>query len=310
MGKVKGRTIKSATKGKQASNNEEKIVWPSDLDYISLFNNCVIAPIHLGEVDKIIDERIMVNKDRYERVALSASRKISITDTRPLRWLSAYEPGIFGVNARPFYVPVLLRDIRVNLPGSQFDGIVASDHSGPGLMLGNGEPPVSLLGTGSRDWLSNDFRFTPLGGRFIPWYIVGVIHNMEGNCNFKVHLHNGDPLTGYTTHFPAGHPKVGHPPPFTWEESAIESLTVVRHFDDILHWNLPVVLRTIETYNGKAYMNMHRYSPYLWSYSNFFSKGKYIRDRVYDPNAGSKQAGAAVVLKRMEQRGLIYIPRW
>jgi uncharacterized protein (TIGR02594 family) len=56
----------------------------------------------------------------------------------------------------------------------------------------------------------------PLG---IPWFVVGLIHNMECSCNFHCHLHNGDPLSDYTVHVPAGRPETGSPP-FTWEESA------------------------------------------------------------------------------------------
>src|SRR5215210_8455887 len=60
----------------------------------------------------------------------------------------------------------------------------------------------------------------PLG---IPWYFIGVIHNMESSQNFKRHLHNGDPLTARTVQVPAGRPKTGSPP-FTWEESATDAL--------------------------------------------------------------------------------------
>lgn len=312
MGKIKKKAVKSVTKERHAGSVTKKIEWPSDLEYISFFNSCVIAPEHLGEIDKIIDERIVANRIRYECVALSASRKISILDKMPFEWSSTFGSEPRSSNALVFYVPTLLRDVHVSFPsvGGQYDDRIMLGRDDVGLRLGNGEPTLSADRGDFSNWLSNDFRFRPSGGRYVPWYVIGVIHNMEGNCNFKVHLHNGDPLTGFTTHFPPGHPKVGHPPPFTWEESAIDALTIVRHFDDVPHWNLPVILRSIESYNGTSYMHMRRYSPYLWSYSNLFTKGKYVRDKVFDPNAGSKQAGAAVVLKRMEERGIIYMSRW
>lgn len=46
-------------------------------------------------------------------------------------------------------------------------------------------------------------------------------------------------------------------------------------------------------------------SPYLWSYSNHYSKGKYVRDRVFDPEAVSDQCGAAVLLKALQERGAV-----
>src|SRR5208337_1816485 len=62
----------------------------------------------------------------------------------------------------------------------------------------------------------------PLG---IPWYVVAVIHNMESSLNFNCHLHNGDPLTARTVQVPAGRPPNGQPP-FTWEQSATDALTL------------------------------------------------------------------------------------
>ena len=32
----------------------------------------------------------------------------------------------------------------------------------------------------------------------VPWYVIGIIHEMEGGLNFSTHLHNGDPLTART----------------------------------------------------------------------------------------------------------------
>lgn len=57
----------------------------------------------------------------------------------------------------------------------------------------------------------------------IPWYLVAIIHSMESGRNFSRHLHNGDPLTGRTTHVPSRRPKIGNPP-FSWEESAIDAV--------------------------------------------------------------------------------------
>ena len=57
----------------------------------------------------------------------------------------------------------------------------------------------------------------------VPWYVIGIIHEMEGGLNFTTHLHNGDPLTRRTVQVPAGRPPTGMPP-FQWEESAIDAL--------------------------------------------------------------------------------------
>src|SRR5688572_19382175 len=62
----------------------------------------------------------------------------------------------------------------------------------------------------------------PLG---IPWFFIAVIHSMEASLDFSRHLHNGDPLTARTFQVPAGRPKSGMPP-FTWEESASDALSL------------------------------------------------------------------------------------
>ena len=63
-------------------------------------------------------------------------------------------------------------------------------------------------------------RYQGLGQRLgIPWQFIAIIHSLECGCDFKLHLHNGDPLTARTVQVPAGRPVAGNPP-FTWEASA------------------------------------------------------------------------------------------
>jgi uncharacterized protein (TIGR02594 family) len=140
----------------------------------------------------------------------------------------------------------------------------------------------------------------PLG---IPWFVVGVIHNMECSCRFDAHLHNGDPLDDYTVHVPADRPATGSPP-FSWEASATDALTYEK-FTTWTDWSLPGILYKLERYNGWGYRKRDCATPYLWSFSNHYTKGKFVRDRVFDPEAVSKQVGAAVILKRMLEKGVI-----
>ncbi|MFG1359250.1 hypothetical protein [Xanthobacter pseudotagetidis] len=37
----------------------------------------------------------------------------------------------------------------------------------------------------------------------VPWFVVGLIHNLEASGSFRAHLHNGDPLTARTVREPA-----------------------------------------------------------------------------------------------------------
>ncbi|MEA1914911.1 MAG: hypothetical protein U9N30_06310 [Campylobacterota bacterium] len=139
----------------------------------------------------------------------------------------------------------------------------------------------------------------------IPWYLVAVIHNMESSQNFTRHLHNGDSLNARTTHVPAGRPSMGTPP-FTWEQSASDALKY-RNLHRIGTWDLTRVLYEIEGYNGWGYRLYHAHvlSPYLWSYSNHYVSGKYIADGRWSDTAKSKQCGAIVLLRRLEEMGAI-----
>jgi lysozyme family protein len=131
----------------------------------------------------------------------------------------------------------------------------------------------------------------------VPWFFIGIIHNMECSGNFKTHLHNGDPLTKRTVHVPKDRPRNGEPP-FTWEESAADALCM-KGLDKWTDWSIPAMLFQFERFNGFGYRSRGIYSPYLWSFSNHYKKGKFTSDGIYDPVAVSKQIGAAVLLRRL-----------
>ena len=141
-------------------------------------------------------------------------------------------------------------------------------------------------------------RYEAVGqGLGIPWQFIGIIHGLEGSFNFNTHLHNGDPLTGRTVHVPAGHPQQGNPP-FKWEDSARDALAL-EGFGGQADWSVPQMLFRWEKYNGMGYRPFAVPSPYLWSFSNIYAKGKYVADGRFDPDAVSQQCGAAVMLKAL-----------
>ena len=154
---------------------------------------------------------------------------------------------------------------------------------------------------------TNKQRYASVGGSKIPWYFIGVIHAMEAipPLNFARHLHNGDPLTKRTVQVPAGRPKTGSPP-FTWEASAVDALTLKNLFN-WTDWSIPGILYKLEQYNGWGYRNFHPHvkSPYLWSFSNHYTSGKYVKDGVWSDTAKSQQCGAATILRRLAEKQAI-----
>jgi lysozyme family protein len=146
-------------------------------------------------------------------------------------------------------------------------------------------------------------------GNGIPWWFIGITHFMEAGLfwpkQFDYHLHCGDPLTARTIHVPKGRPvhnpghMVGQPSatnPYTWEESALDALTFMG-YDKVKDWSLENCLVLFEKFNGLGYKKKGVPSPYLWSYTTAYEKGKYVLDGVYDPNKVSKQPGCAALMK-------------
>ena len=156
--------------------------------------------------------------------------------------------------------------------------------------------------------VANKGRYvTAVAGMPVPWWFVAVVHSMECSMRFDQHLHNGDPLSGRTTHVPANRPSAGSPP-FTWEQSAHDAIQFER-LDRITDWSLPNVLFNWHRYNGinNEYKRRGIPTPYLWSGSQHYKKGKYVADGVFDPEFVSKQVGAAVILKALVDLGAVTV---
>ena len=129
----------------------------------------------------------------------------------------------------------------------------------------------------------------------VPWYFVGIVHSLEANLSFARHLHNGDPLTAQTVNVPAGRPPY-HEGPFSWDESACDALEI-KKLHQVSSWTIERIAFELERYNGFGYVSKPIYSPYLWCYTNNYSKGKFVSDGVYNPDAISKQCGGMPLLR-------------
>lgn len=141
----------------------------------------------------------------------------------------------------------------------------------------------------------------------VPWYFIAVCHALEASFNFRAHLHNGDfPLSARTRQVPAGRPTKWLPPS-DWESSARDALRLLG-FTGQSDWSLERTLYRIEAYNGFGYRPQGIASPYLWSFSNHYTRGKYVADGKWSATAKSQQCGAAVMLKVLTDAGEIDWP--
>jgi lysozyme family protein len=131
----------------------------------------------------------------------------------------------------------------------------------------------------------------------IPWPFIAVTHQRESSQNWSRSLAQGDPWNQKSTHVPAGRG------PFnSWEDAAYDALVncgpyAARNKD----WSIGGLLTLLERYNGVGYVNRGLPSPYLWSGTDQYRSGKYVRDGVFDPNEVDKQLGCAGLIMAMMQ---------
>jgi lysozyme family protein len=138
----------------------------------------------------------------------------------------------------------------------------------------------------------------------VPWHFIAVTHGLEASFNFRAHLHNGDfPLSARTRQVPAGRPSVWLPPS-DWESSARDALRLLG-FTGQKDWSLERTLYRLEAYNGLGYRGVGVPTPYLWSFSNQYDRGKFVSDGKFSRTAKSQQCGAAVMLKLLADAGEI-----
>lgn len=136
----------------------------------------------------------------------------------------------------------------------------------------------------------------------VPWHFIAVVHALESSCNFRAHLHNGDfPLSSRTRQVPSNRPSVWLPPS-DWESSARDALRLLG-FTGQKDWSLERTLYRLEAFNGLGYRSYGVASPYLWSFSNHYTRGKFVSDGKWSSTARSQQCGSAVMLKFLNDAG-------
>jgi lysozyme family protein len=129
----------------------------------------------------------------------------------------------------------------------------------------------------------------------VPWFIIAVIHERECSQSFAGNIAQGDPWNRVSVHVPAG-----RGPFASFEDAAYDALVnCAPHAAHWKDWSAGGALTLLEQYNGLGYAARGRPSPYVWSGTEEYVSGKYVRDGVYDPNAVDHQLGCAGLLLAM-----------
>ncbi len=131
----------------------------------------------------------------------------------------------------------------------------------------------------------------------IPWPFIAVTHQRESSQDWSRSLAQGDPWNQVSTHVPAGRG------PFnSWEDAAYDALVdCAPHAARNKDWSIGGLLTLLERYNGLGYVSRGLPSPYIWSGTDQYSHGKYVRDGVFDPNEVDAQLGCAGLIMAMMQ---------
>ncbi|MGQ3675633.1 peptidoglycan-binding protein [Xanthobacter sp. TB0139] len=131
----------------------------------------------------------------------------------------------------------------------------------------------------------------------VPWAFIGVLHARESSCDFRGLLHNGERILG-TGHKTRLVPK-GRGPFTSWEEAARDALALKGFKPGAVVWSLARCLYEGERFNGFGYRMRGVPSAYLWSFSNQYSKGKYVADGKWSAAAVDRQIGIAPLMRRL-----------
>ncbi len=140
----------------------------------------------------------------------------------------------------------------------------------------------------------------------VPWFVTGIVLTREAGSppNFACWLHNGDPMKDHDGHPRQTHNVPAHRPPnpvCSWEDGCVDAYTLegVMHKTD---WSPAFVAWLLERFNGWGYREYHHIpSPYLWGGTVVQKRGKYTRDRHFDPDVMDEQIGGMALLAALMQ---------
>lgn len=175
---------------------------------------------------------------------------------------------------------------------------------------------VALKAANAKRWanakLTRGPEFTPVAKRLfaakaryktvealtgVPWFFIACAHQRESSQNFDRSLAQGDPWNARSVHVPAGRG------PFkSWEEAAVDALVACAPYAaKNTDWSAGGTMTMLERYNGLGYANKGIPSPYVWSGTDQYVKGKYVADGKFDANTVDKQLGCAGLILALMQ---------
>lgn len=133
----------------------------------------------------------------------------------------------------------------------------------------------------------------------VPWFVIAVIKERESGQDtaFLKNIAQGDPWNKRSTHVP-----VGRGPFTSWLEAAIDALkNCAPYAAKNKDWSPGGTMTLLEQYNGLGYFFKGLPSPYVWSGTDQYARGKYIADGVFSAGTVDVQLGCAGILLAMAE---------
>lgn len=128
----------------------------------------------------------------------------------------------------------------------------------------------------------------------VPEVFEATSFEREASSDFTKNPAQGWPLTSRSKWIP-------HNGPFPNWETAADAAYALDGLNKIGkgNWSWARFCYEGELFNGFGYRAHGIHSPYLWAGTNNYSKGKYVRDGVWDPNHEDTQLGIVPIARVM-----------
>ena len=146
-------------------------------------------------------------------------------------------------------------------------------------------------------------RVQALRANGVPAVVAFALFCRECDNDMSRSPAQGDSLLHRSINVPRGRIP-GKTPPFAWIDAAEDAYYVVDHLDRCAWGSLTAALDKMESFNGFGYRSRGIAAPYLWSWTNLYSRGKYVADGKFSATAVDQQPGVVAILKRMQERGI------
>ncbi|MGC6493604.1 MAG: peptidoglycan-binding domain-containing protein [Myxococcota bacterium] len=150
----------------------------------------------------------------------------------------------------------------------------------------------------TESWQANRSRYESVASAAgVPAELVAAIHFRESSGNFNTYLHNGEPLGKVTTLVPAGIYFEN------WEEAAVDALERFAWLRDATKMDaetrdLAAMATFAEHFNGLGYRDYRGHqSPYVYSGTTAYERGKYVADGQYSGSTVDSQLGVIPMVR-------------